>query len=103
MVEYWNMTGIRSANSMLNLTQQTDKLLGGFYFGWITLFILAFVTFVTLKAKGYTTSACFSVTCWFCMIISWLLRTMSLVDNYTMWGMVILTVSSVFILFLSQN
>ena len=112
MAQYYNMSGMQGANSMLNLTQQAGYMLGenaGFagqslyIFGWVTLFILAFVTFVTLKAKGYTTSACFTVTCWFCMVIAWLLRTMSLIDNYTMWGCVILTVASVFVLFMSQN
>lgn len=78
-------------------------MLKGHYFGWFTLIILAFVTFITLKSKGYNNAASFSVTCWFCMIISWLLRTMSLIDNYTLWGIVILTIGSVFILFLADN
>ena len=102
-MEYYNLSGMLSANNTLALAQSTNTILGGFYFGWITLIILAFVTFVSLKAKGYVNAACFSVTCWFLMIISWLLRTMSLIDNYTLWGIVILTIISVPILFLSGN
>jgi len=103
MVEYFNLTTIKNSSSMLGLAQGTDVLLKGHWFGWSVLFILAFITFITLKGKGYATSACFSVTCWFCLIISWLLRTMSLIDNYTMWGIVFLTIGSIFALFMSGN
>jgi len=102
-MEYFNMTAMKTANNTLALAQASNDMLGGYYFGWITLIILGFVTFVSLKAKGYVNAACFSVTCWFLMIVSWLLRTMSLIDNYTLWGLVILTVVSVPILFLSGN
>jgi len=103
MPEYYNLTNIQNSSHLLGMVQQTDVMLGGYYFGWFTLFILAFVSFVTLKAKGYTNAACFSVTCWFCVIIGWFLRTMSLLDNYTMWTLVVVTIGSVLVLFLSGN
>ena len=88
MVEYFNLTGMMNSTNHLAVAQGTNTILGGYFFGWFTLFIIAFITFVTLKGKGYATSACFTVTCWFSMIIAWMLRAMSLIDNYTLWGVV---------------
>ena len=102
-MEYFNLTGMQNASSMMQLAQGTNTALGGYFFGWITLMIVAFVTFMTLKSKGSTTSAAFAASCWFAMIISWLWRTMRLIDNYTLWGVVLLSIGSVFVLFLSNN
>ena len=104
MVTYYNLTDATNSSNMLELVKNTDLILGGgYFFGWFVLIIIGFVTFVTLKAKGYKTAGSFTVSLWFCMIISWMLRAMGLIDNYTLWACVILTVGSVFALFLSGN
>jgi len=103
MVNYYNISEMKTATNFVDLAKGSDVILGGNYFGLFLLIILAFVTFATLKIKNYSTSASFTVTCWLLMIISWLLRTMSLIDNYTLWGTVIVTIISVFILFISNN
>ena len=105
MVEYFNMSSVHNSSSMLGLAQAIGSpgILDGFYFGLFTLIIIGFVAFITLKTKGYTTSASCTVTLWFCMIVAWLLRSMSLINNQILWGVVILMILSVFALFMSNN
>ena len=92
-----------NSSGLMSLAQNTNSLLGGYFFGWSVLIMLGVVTFSILKIKNYTNASSFAVTCWFCMMTTWFLRAMTLIDNYTLWGSVILAIGSVFILFISDN
>jgi len=65
------------------------------------LFIVVFTTFIILKSKGQGTPGAFTASMWFGVFISWMLRAMSLINNYTLWAFVILATISVGVLFLS--
>ena len=99
----YDLTNMTNASSVMGMAQATNGILGGYFFGYFLLLILFFVCFVTLKSKGYFTSACFATSSWLCMVIVLFLRPMSLIDNYTFWAVILLSAISAFTLFMSGN
>ena len=97
----YNINTTTNASSILGVAQASTDILGGYYFGWFISFIVFLVIFMSLKSKGYYTSACFAVACWVNVFLAFLLRAMSLLDNKSFWSLIIIGCISVFILFLS--
>lgn len=103
MVEYYNLSLMTNSSNFVEFMQGATTMLDtGYLVGWSILLILSVACFVTLKVNGVRTAGAFAATCWFSMILCWLLRIMQLIDSYTLWGMVILTIASVFMLFLIE-
>ena len=103
MVEYYNISAFTQSGNMMEMASASNTMLGGYYFGWFVLFAVFLVVFIALKNRGNTTSASFTASTWLCMFISWMLRAMTLIDNYTFWAMILLTATSSLILFLSGD
>ena len=99
----YNISIMQNASSVMELAQGTNQILGGYFFGYFLLLIIWFVTFVALKGKNYFTSACISTACWLTMLVAIFLRPMGLIDNTTLWTVIIITALASLGLFLSGN
>ena len=102
MVEYYNISGIVNSTNFMDMGLGVNNLLGGYWFGWFVLFCTMLVVFVSLKVRGTFTASAFTASAWVGMFLSWMLRGLGFIDNYTMWGMVLLACVSVLTLFLSK-
>ena len=96
----YNLTNATNSANMVELAQATNGILGGYVFGWFVLFFVFLVVFLSMKAKLTYNSACFAVSSWVCLFLSFMLRAMTLIDNKTMWVVVLLASASVFALFI---
>jgi hypothetical protein len=104
MPEPYNLSAFTNARDLLDAGKATDTILGQSYvFGTFILLIIAIVSFLVMRQKGYHPAACFSVSTWICMLLSWILRSLSLIGNEMMWGATILAAVATLILFLSNN
>lgn len=99
----YNLSGMQNASSLMDMAVGTNVIFGGYVFGPFVLFIICFVTFITLKTKGYAAPACFATAMWLTTLVNLLLKPMGLIGNKSFWSVIILMCISTVLLFLSGN
>ena len=99
----YNISAAIASQNLVQLSASTVGILGGYWVGYVIIFILAFVTFVTLKSKMYSGATCFASAAWMVMLVALLLRPMGLIDNLTFWWCVLSAPIAAFALFMSGN
>jgi hypothetical protein len=99
----YNITAMLSSaqGGIAGLAQSTNIVLGGFYYGYFILFMVALITFIFLVSKGYQKPACFATACWMLSITALFLRPLNLIDSYAFWICIFATPIAIFVLWLS--
>lgn len=90
-----------NSSDLVNMAQATNGILHGYYFGWFTLFIVAFVVFVYMISKRYSIMTSLAASGWMTAILVLFLKPLNLIDNYTFWFGLLCIPVAIFCLWLS--
>jgi len=107
MDELYNITSImdsmNSGGSYGALARSTNIILGGYYFGWIILAIVAIIMFLYLKKLGWQAISSITTTMFVDVIVAIFLLGIGLINAYTFWGLIAIFGLTILGLFLSNR
>lgn len=91
MSPWYNFMNVTSSNNLLEFAQASNELVGGW---WGLLLLISFFVIMFIAMKHYPTRSAFPIAASLTMLLSFMMRTMSLIPNIAVFICIIATIVS---------
>lgn len=91
MSDWYNFSDVTASSNLLEFAQATNDLVGGW---WGLLLLISFFMIMFIAMKHYPTSSSFPIAAALTMLLSFMMRTLSLIPNIAVFICIIATIVS---------